>query len=289
VLYRLDEAISTRGATYGDFVSIEHVLPQTVAVGSEWGRLFPDEQKRSEWTHRIANLVLLTCRVNSRASNWDLERKKKDYFSSSDGSSPFVITQGVLQTKEWSPKHLYVRQRKLVRRLCEVWRLDPDLIDEQLPVATKQKVARRPPNRQLLKAKRDEIVQALRRRETLKLEVKHEVRCNSEDGSFRAVLLVSNRNISSKRTELYWYAYSEASRSFLSEGTQSFVVLGCIDTNTAYALPVAELERILPDLHQTKARHWHITLHENEYGGLDLVTPRGPRFSLNKFEMRLEG
>ena len=49
-----------------------------------------------------------------------------------------------------------------------------------------------------------------------------------------------------------------------------------------------EMERILPHLHRTADRHWHITLHESECGGLDLVTPRGPRFSLSKFEFGIE-
>ena len=284
VLYRLDEALSNCGATYSNFVSVEHVLPQTVSAGSDWARLFSDEAQRSEWTHRIANLVLLTCRVNARASNWDFDTKKKVYFSSDDGTSPFPITQGVLQTQEWTAKHLHDRQRKLMLQLCEVWRLNPTLIDEQLPVATKQKVARRPHDRDIFKAKGNSIVKALCRREGMSLVAKR-TRCESEDGAFRAAFAVSSPNYGNKRLELYWYAYSEAARSFLSEGTHSFFVLGCTDRNVAYVLPRAELERILPDLHQTDGRHWHITVHENESGGLDLVTPRGPRFSLNKFEI----
>ena len=287
VLHRLDEALSTRGATYGDFVSIEHVMPQTVDAGSEWASLFPDDELRREWTHRIANLVLLTTRVNIRASNWDFERKKKEYFCSEDGSSPFVITQGVLRAEKWTPEHLHERQCVLIAKLCQIWRLDLALVDPQLPLVAVPKVARRQPDKRIMKAKRDKIVKALSRREGLTLVVNQQVRCQSDDDHFRAVILASSRNMSSKRTELYWYAYSEASRSFLSV-PRSFLVLGCMDTDTAYSLPFKELERILPDLHRTADRHWHITLHESEHGGLDLVTPRGPRFLLSKFEFGLE-
>jgi Protein of unknown function (DUF1524) len=69
VLQRLDEALTSGGATYDELVSIEHVLPQTVEGGSEWATLFPDEPQRAEWTHRLANLVFLTRRINTRASN----------------------------------------------------------------------------------------------------------------------------------------------------------------------------------------------------------------------------
>ncbi len=124
VLQRLDEALSSGGASYDDLVSIEHVLPQTVDEKSEWAQLFPDEAQRSEWVHRLANLVLLTRRINTRASNWDFERKKREYFSSKDGTSPFVLTQGVLQTPQWTMEHLQTRQTTLLGKLGSVWQLE---------------------------------------------------------------------------------------------------------------------------------------------------------------------
>lgn len=133
VLQRLDEALSSGGATYDDIISIEHVLPQTVAEGSEWARMFPDSDERAYWTHRISNLVFLTRRINTRASNWDFERKKREYFASNEGTSPFPLTQGVLQADTWSNKQLEERQSKFIAKLGQVWRLKPD---GDSPVAT---------------------------------------------------------------------------------------------------------------------------------------------------------
>ena len=99
VMQRLDEALSSGGASYDELVSIEHVLPQTVNDDSEWALLFPDESEQPNWTHRLANLVFLTHRINTRASNWDFERKKNEYFTSRDDSSPFIITQGFANRK----------------------------------------------------------------------------------------------------------------------------------------------------------------------------------------------
>lgn len=287
VLYRLDEALSTGGASYDDAVSIEHVLPQKVAPGSDWSKLFPDERQRSEWVHRIANLVLLTRRVNTRAWNWDFERKKREYFSGPDGTSPFPITQYVLQTNEWNAEHLQTRQRALLEDLCDVWRLDPESINEQPILAAKTSVARRVPDTELFDAKREQIAQALSRRYGVKLQGRR-VRYSSSDGAFRAVIAVSSRNRGNKRKEDYWYAYSNVERMFLTEASRPFFVFGCIDTTTAYAVPIAELERILSQFHKTEGRHWHITLHQNESGGLDLVAPGGSRFSLKPYELRLE-
>ena len=130
VLQRLDEALSTGGASYETIVSIEHVLPQTVEDGSEWATLFPDPAERAAWTHRLANLVLLTRRINTKASNWDFERKKKEYFVSKDGASPFPITQGVLQTSQWTAEHLKTRQETLLNKLCKVWNLSSAPVEE---------------------------------------------------------------------------------------------------------------------------------------------------------------
>ena len=125
VLQRLDEAISSGGASYDNLVSIEHVLPQTVDTASEWASLFPGQDERDTWTHRVANLVFLTHRINSRASNWDFERKKKEYFTSKEGAVPFPLTQGVLQAPSWTLAYLEHRQAELVAKLCKAWRLAP--------------------------------------------------------------------------------------------------------------------------------------------------------------------
>lgn len=123
VLQRLDEELSSGGAIYEDPTSIEHVLPQTVDEQTEWVAWFPDEEVRGFWTHRLANLVFLTRRINIKASNWDFERKKAAYFASADGVSPFPLTQTVLQAKTWTPDHLASRQEYLLEKLAGVWRL----------------------------------------------------------------------------------------------------------------------------------------------------------------------
>jgi hypothetical protein len=111
--------LSSGGASYDELISIEHVLPQTVDEKSEWAELFPDEVQRADWTHRFANLVFLTRRINTRASNWDFERKK-EYFVSKDGTSPFPLTQGVLQIPQWTLEHLQTRQATLIGKLSDV-------------------------------------------------------------------------------------------------------------------------------------------------------------------------
>lgn len=124
LLLRLDSELSGGGATYEyDILSIEHVLPQNPSADSEWRKNFTDEQ-RLFWTHKLSNLVILTHRKNSSASNWDFETKKKKYFTGKDGVSPFPLTTGVLNTSDWTESVLNERQKDLIEKLVIGWELN---------------------------------------------------------------------------------------------------------------------------------------------------------------------
>jgi hypothetical protein len=124
VLMRLDGALSDGSATYEyPTISIEHVLPQHPAAGSIWVSWFPDPEQHASVVHRLGNLVLLSRRKNSAASNYDFEKKKHQYFTSKTGVSPFALTTQVLGEKEWTPDVVQRRQRDLHHRLTKLWRL----------------------------------------------------------------------------------------------------------------------------------------------------------------------
>ena len=123
ILLRLDSLLADHGATYErNVLSVEHVLPQSPLEPSVWMQCFPDPDERERWTHKLANLVLLSRRKNSRAQNFDFERKKNEYFQR-DAVATFAITSQVLHHQIWTPDILEERQRDLVRRLADHWRL----------------------------------------------------------------------------------------------------------------------------------------------------------------------
>ncbi len=124
LLLRLDNLLADAGATYDhSIISVEHVLPQNPSESSQWLRWFPDDAVRSYWTHRLANLVLLSFRKNTRASNWEFERKKSEYFRRG-GTVPFALTTQVVSETEWTPAVLERRQKALIEALKKEWRLD---------------------------------------------------------------------------------------------------------------------------------------------------------------------
>lgn len=124
ILERLDTLLSGGGAQYDyQTTTVEHVLPQTCPDGSEWLTWFPDPDVRRGMVHRLGNLVLLTRKKNSAASNYEFSKKKDLYFSK-NGISPFVLTTQVLKEKSWTPATVEKRQKELVEKLETNWRLE---------------------------------------------------------------------------------------------------------------------------------------------------------------------
>ncbi|OJU24034.1 MAG: hypothetical protein BGN91_11345 [Nitrobacter sp. 62-13] len=112
-----------------DHLSLEHVLPQTPPVDSNWTKWFPDEEARESWTHRLANLVPLHIRKNPSASNYDFETKKNVYFTGKGTSSPFILTNEARSQAEWKPAFLVERQKRLLGILSKHWQLDLNATD----------------------------------------------------------------------------------------------------------------------------------------------------------------
>ena len=124
LLLRLDSLLADAGASYDrPVISVEHVLPQNPGQSSQWLEWFPDANERGNWTHRLANLVLLSWRKNTSASNREFDHKKQTYFQRK-GTTPFVLTTQVVNEPQWTREVLERRQRDLIGALKKEWRLD---------------------------------------------------------------------------------------------------------------------------------------------------------------------
>ncbi|PTB92133.1 hypothetical protein C9974_13530 [Marinobacter sp. B9-2] len=124
LILRLDSFLSDGAATYdASLLTIEHVLPQTVDVESQWEKDWPDAHLRDAWVHRLANLVPLNKRRNSQAQNYDFDRKKDAYFRGRSGVSSYTLTTQVLNEKEWTPEVVSNRQNELLGLLTDKWEL----------------------------------------------------------------------------------------------------------------------------------------------------------------------
>lgn len=126
VLLKVDEKLSEGSASYDHpIISIEHVLPQNPAEGSQWLKAF-SEPKRNELTNKIGNLVLLSKRKNSKAGNYEFKTKLEKYFKT-DTISPFALTTQVLNYEQWTPDDIQERTLMMANHVLEI--LDLTLIE----------------------------------------------------------------------------------------------------------------------------------------------------------------
>lgn len=92
-------------------ISVEHVLPQNPKDDSQWKKDFSDAD-RVLYTNKICNLVLLSKKKNSSASNYDFEDKKKKYLEGR--ITDLGRSQKILSESSWNPKVLNKRQEKIM-------------------------------------------------------------------------------------------------------------------------------------------------------------------------------
>ncbi|HCH5919349.1 DUF262 domain-containing HNH endonuclease family protein [Vibrio diabolicus] len=97
-----------------EFLSVEHILPQNPKVDSQWRIDFTDEQ-RSEWTHRLGNLVLITTKKNTSQGNNDFEIKKKKYFEKRISTCPNSLR--VLKNESWTLTELKANHNTVIGKL----------------------------------------------------------------------------------------------------------------------------------------------------------------------------
>jgi uncharacterized protein with ParB-like and HNH nuclease domain len=118
ILLKLDYLYQDHSHVFPDFeqISVEHVLPQNPADDSEWKKIFTDEE-RTDWTHALANLALISRKKNTSLSRRDFKEKKTVYFN--DYISAFPNSLRVMQYDEWSLDVLEKRQVELLDKIMK--------------------------------------------------------------------------------------------------------------------------------------------------------------------------
>jgi hypothetical protein len=92
-------------------INLEHILPENPE--SDWG--IPDEIALGNF-RKIGNMVLLQATVNSKIGNIAFDEKKKHF-----KNSQFFLTSMVAKEKEWGPKQIESRQKRLAELAVKTW------------------------------------------------------------------------------------------------------------------------------------------------------------------------
>ncbi len=90
----------------------------------------------------------------------------------------------------------------------------------------------------------------------------------------------------------YWYAYHPAWNEFLKDGKQSFFILACMDRSEAYAIPLADIEDMLPSLNTTVRpdgqTYWHVAITTMPDGDLAInLSKTGTKVGLREYAFPL--
>jgi hypothetical protein len=143
-------------------------------------------------------------------------------------------------------------------------------------------------DRNLLQAKRESIISALSRITNSSLIRKSASLYWNANHTIRIACAVSKRyDESSVR---YWYAYHPAWDAFLSEAETAFFALGCMDLDSAFAIPFATIHPLVDSLNITRLDdklYWHIHLKETPKGIEILLPKKGAPLSLEPFRVSL--
>ena len=94
--------------------SVEHVLPQTPEIGTDWWDWF-DEASKEKYVHNLGNLVLLSRGKNSGASNRSFSSKKDKYLDSRVSGFPRSVQ--VIGYEEWTPEVIALRTEQAKQML----------------------------------------------------------------------------------------------------------------------------------------------------------------------------
>ena len=98
-------------------ISVEHILPQTPAVDSQWRSDFSDED-REALVNKLGNLVLISRRKNSAQGNRDYSDKKKKYFEKNIEVFPNSVR--IYNTySTWNLNDLKDNQEKVTKTIKE--------------------------------------------------------------------------------------------------------------------------------------------------------------------------
>jgi len=98
-------------------LTVEHILPQNPAAGSQWMTDFTEEQ-RNELLHKVGNLVLITRRKNASQGRLDFVNKVAKYFEKNIDNCPNSL-RILNKYRCWTPTELEENHTTVIDKIIE--------------------------------------------------------------------------------------------------------------------------------------------------------------------------
>lgn len=137
-----------------------------------------------------------------------------------------------------------------------------------------------------LQSKRDDIIASVSSEKGVSFIKKTRALYWSSDRASRIVCTVSKRYVN-RPTVRYWYAYHPKWDEFLVEGSDAYLVLGCMDLDKAFVIPRSIIAPILKKLNTTtteRGMYWHLHLVDGPDGELEIRITNDENLRLKPFE-----
>lgn len=274
--------------TLPDWLTVEHLLPQKglvedYPVPTEMPFVEGEnaERRRERLLHTVGNLTLLTNELNASASNGAWPAKTKKIVADSDlRLNAWLRLEPPLT---WSELDIAARGRELFEFARAIWPRpafanSEDIEPDETPDADDPiKGVWQFTDAEVLQNKRRAISDALSAREGVALLSDGVARRTSADGRIRVAISISK--LYEDRPDFpYWYAFHPDQDDYLAESETGYFVLGCIDRDEAYAIPLDVMRPLVGLLNATTREesgrvHYHVHLAERE-GALALLLPK---------------
>lgn len=144
--------------------------------------------------------------------------------------------------------------------------------------------------RETLEACREAAVHAFANKNRIIVQRARRTFFMTGDRQWKLCVTVSKRY--PREAQPYWYAFHPEWRNFLQDAPHSYLIIACIDRSDAFAIPLIELDHILPSLYQTERpngkSYWHLALTPIEKDALAIRLADGKRpFDISAFRFSL--
>lgn len=143
-------------------------------------------------------------------------------------------------------------------------------------------------DRESLERRRHEMLEALSAKIAMPLRRKvSRALYGSTDDSVHVATTISKRY--PRGGYNYWYAYHPEWKKYIEASKIGYILLGCMDVTSAFAIPCQEIEKYLPYLNRTeteKGGYWHLHISGGDGDNYRLLLPRSrSEVALSPFEL----
>ena len=157
--------------------------------------------------------------------------------------------------------------------------LEPESSNEEAPILG---------GRRELNFRRDQIAIAFGTIKKVNLLKRNMALFSSSNGEVKIAIAVSKRYKKNTWSQ-YWYAYLPAHRTFLAGANTTYMIFGCLDLNTAFAIPSKIMSELIPNLNLTEKDgriHYHIHI-KDEAGNFSMNLKNQKNLDLTSYKFDL--